>query len=115
MVFGARRTIIDAEHVPAILDADGYREISQQEAQVGDILVYSHDTGDVAHVALIVNVKANIEKAVFEIEALSQFGRDGEFFHAANDIPVSLELAGKISLAIWTERGRHNELGWNAK
>ncbi|MFN7937068.1 MAG: hypothetical protein U0R19_27340 [Bryobacteraceae bacterium] len=86
MVFANRRTSIDPEYVPAILADDGFALVEQlADVHRGDVVVYTDDHGDIAHVGIVI---AN--ELIFgtrQVLVLSQFGRDGEYFHPHNDVP----------------------------
>ena len=85
MVFANRRTSIDPEYVPAILADDGYAPVELADVSRGDVVVYADDHGDIAHVGIVI---AN--ELIFgtrQVLVLSQFGRDGEYFHRHNDVP----------------------------
>lgn len=90
MVFGNRRTAIEPEHVPMILRDDGYVEVDREEnVTIGDVIVYEDEaTGEVLHVGWVVANHLAIEGgSVRKIRILSQFGRDGEYFHDHTDVP----------------------------
>jgi DNA-directed RNA polymerase subunit H (RpoH/RPB5) len=54
MAFANRRTCIEPDQVPMILEEDGYVEIAQPAAlMVGDVVVYERD-GETTHVAVVV-------------------------------------------------------------
>ena len=86
MVFAARRTVIDDDHVEMILREDGYRQINNKsELQIGDVVVYRND-GMISHVGTIARVSPNVREAQWEITVLSQWGADGEYFHLIDDV-----------------------------
>jgi hypothetical protein len=103
LVFGSRRTWIEPEHFAMITNDDGYRQVLAPEAvQVGDIAVW-FDHVEVLHVGLVVESKANIETATFDVTVLSKFGRDGEYLHSAEDLPDVMKYM-LPRLEYWTER-----------
>ncbi|MDX1984553.1 MAG: hypothetical protein SFV51_30055 [Bryobacteraceae bacterium] len=105
MVFANRRTCIDADHVPMILKDDGYVEVLDLEKVVaGDVIVYEDpQTCEVLHVGRVVsNQKIFSER---QIRILSQFGRDGEYFHDHTDIP---QVYGK-HFKFYSERRNEDE------
>ena len=87
MVFGARRTAIDAQYVPMILEEDGYHRVPHpNELMVGDLVVYKTDGGHVEHVGIIVCIKTTIYPPSRDITVLSQWGHLGEYFHDIDDV-----------------------------
>ena len=101
MVFATRRTWIEPEHLSVILQDDDYRQISSESELIrGDLVVYRDDAGSVSHVGVVAEVHTNVELATYEITVLSQWGRDGEYFHRADDVSAYL---GKPT-EYWTDR-----------
>ena len=100
MVFASRRTWVRAEDVPTILSDDGYRPTTRNESEYGDIVLYRDGGSRILHVALVIRRKARLASASFQITVLSQWGRDGEFFHDLDDVMPNL---GKPS-DFWTDR-----------
>ena len=100
MVFANRRTFIEPEHIPMILEDDKYSEVDPPSVMPGDVVVYkSPATDDIIHVGLVMS-----NEGVFEtrtIRVLSQFGRDGEYLHDANDVP---EMYGQPTVTFYSER-----------
>lgn len=108
MVFANRRTCIDAEHVPMILTDDAYVEVDDPaKVMAGDVIVYEKpETGEVLHVGRVVsNQVAFGSESSRQIKVLSQFGRDGEYFHDHTDVP---EAYGK-SFKFYSERRSADE------
>ena len=101
MVFASRRTWVGPETMPMILGDDEYRPLpNDDDLTAGDVVVYRDEEGAVAHVGLVTEVKTNIEKAQWEVFVLSQWGRDGEYFHRLDDVNL---LLGKPT-EYWTDR-----------
>ena len=101
MVFGARRTVIEPDHVPLILNEDGYQEVKDEnDLMVGDVVVYKTDNGDVGHVGIIVRIKVAVNPPHRQITVLSQWGLHGEFFHDIDD--VEPEYGNRKEF--WTDR-----------
>lgn len=99
LVFGSRRTAVDIEDVLKIFADDGYRSISNDEAQNGDVVLYETRKGP-AHVGVLWD---RLDPLLKIPVVLSQWGLDGEYFHAIED--VNDEWRYRIS--IWTERLIH--------
>lgn len=89
MVFANRRTCIEPEEVPMILEEDGYAQVAQAAAVVaGDVVVYEAD-GEISHVAMVVSNEPNLADGTSKIRVLSQWGFDGEYFHDYRDVHPS--------------------------
>jgi hypothetical protein len=87
MVFGARRTCIDTDELPMILKDDEYRHLgSVNDVTNGDVVVYRDAGHRVTHVGLVSDVRLDIERGTPHITVLSQWGRDGEYFHRVDDV-----------------------------
>jgi hypothetical protein len=86
MVFAARRTWVDTDHISRIFEDDGYRPCQgRADIMAGDIVVYRKDLhGPIQHVGVI--VRPLIDQASWLV--LSQFGSDGEYFHSENEVPL---------------------------
>ena len=57
MAFANRRTCIEPEQVPMILQEDGYAEVPQAASVItGDIVIYELD-GEISHVGIVVSNK----------------------------------------------------------
>ena len=101
MVFGARRTVIEPEHVPMILDEDGYRRIhGDGDLKLGDVVVYKDDNDEIGHVGIVICIKAICDPPKRDITVLSQWGLHGEYFHDIDD--VEPDYGGRKEF--WTDR-----------
>jgi hypothetical protein len=102
MVFAARRTWIDPDQLPLILNEDGYRKLpGLDEAEVGDVVVYRHPgEGHVTHVGMVIEVKIDVARAARALTVLSKWGQHGEYVHALSDVPVPLG----VPVEVWTDR-----------
>lgn len=100
-VFGSRRTWIEPGYLEMILSEDGLRKLSEgSEIMVGDIVVYRDDDGDASHVGLVSEIRIDIPTASRDIMILSQWGRDGEYFHPVSDVSPFLGTPTEY----WTDR-----------
>ena len=80
---------------------DEYRKLSPGEVpEVGDVVVYKDQRGNVSHVRLIAQVIPGARQEP-EFRVLSQWGQDGEYFHNINDVNPLLGSANEF----WTDRG----------
>lgn len=101
MVFATRRTWIDPDELKMILEDDEYRQLSPNEHVVpGDIVVYKDGSGAVSHVGIVSEIRVDLAIAKREVRVLSQWGRDGEYFHRVNDVPQGLGSPSEF----WTDR-----------
>ena len=100
LVFANRRTCIDPKHLQMILRDDGYTKTTCKELQPGDIVVYRDDDGNATHVGIVFKIEINLIDADRKIIVLSQWGRDGEYFHPVNEVN---ELLGNPT-EYWTDR-----------
>ncbi len=101
MIFASRRTWVDPSSVQMILDEDEYRKLSEiKEVKVGDVVVYRRDTQEIRHVAIILERKANVADASWEVTVLSQWGGEGEFVHSLDDVPSAYGRP----IEYWTDR-----------
>ncbi len=100
LVFASRRTWIEIDHLPMILKEDEYRQIPPKEVQVGDVLVYRDDRGEVTHIGIVFDYTPDVQAASFATRVLSQWGADGEYFHDAEDVTHWLGRPREF----WTER-----------
>ncbi len=98
MIFANRRTWIDIEHIYAILKEDGYKEISDQKLDAGDIVLYT-DANKPSHVGIITCVYPSIGQ-ILNTRVLSKWGRDGEVEHHLDDVPA---FCGKPT-SFWSEK-----------
>jgi hypothetical protein len=102
MVFANRRTFIEPDHIPMILEDDQYAEVEPTTVTPGDVVVYKHaKTADIIHVGMVISVEGMFETK--KIRVLSQFGRDGEYFHDATDIPEMYTAHGPPIIKFYSE------------
>jgi len=73
-----------------ILKDDGYLPVTESEVVPGDVVIYKFD-GEIAHVAVVIG-RPVLQNSDSQIDVLSQWGKDGEYFHEHRDVPV---LMGK--------------------
>ena len=100
MVFASRRTWIDTEELGEVLRDDQYRRLSDEDEVIeGDVVVY-RDRDVVTHVGIVARVQPDLTQAVTNITVLSQWGRDGEYFHRIDDINPRLGTP----VEFWTDR-----------
>lgn len=101
MVFAARRTCIDTDELQMIFDDDEHHKLhSLNDVMDGDVVVYRDDTGHVSHVGLVSDVRLDIREGTLHITVLSQWGRDGEYFHRVDDVHPFLGTPAEY----WTDR-----------
>jgi hypothetical protein len=88
MAFANRRTWVEPEHVPMILQDDAYTRVETAAAVMpGDVVVYENETpGEVSHVAIVVSNDPNVEDGSSRVEVLSQWGSHGEYLHDYRDV-----------------------------
>jgi hypothetical protein len=101
LVFGGRRLWIEPENFKAIADGDGYRDVAEAAATIGDVVAYRRTDQTVVHVGFVIAKKGNFEQGTWEITVLSQWGADGEWIHALRDVPEGL---GTLNPTFLTER-----------
>jgi hypothetical protein len=95
-VFGSRRTVIDIDHVQRILKDDGYYPVIEEKAAEGDVVLYYGRDGTPTHIGIL----WRIDRAFGQKTVLSQWGRDGEFFHALADVMEDWA----VKTTFWSER-----------
>jgi hypothetical protein len=102
LVVASRRTWVDPAYLLAILVQDGYRRLrGPEEAEVGDVVVYRDDSGEVSHVGLVSRKKIiDPRNGTDYLQVLSKWGADGEYFHDVSDVPY---LLGRPT-EYWTDR-----------
>ena len=101
LLFASRRTWIDPESLGMILAEDEYRQLGGlHEAYVGDIVVYRDSEGDVAHVAVIIELEPVIQTASWKVTVISKWGADGEYVHPLDELPDRLGSATEY----WADR-----------
>jgi len=99
MVFANRRTFIEPEQIPMILQDDEYIEVRPDDLMPGDVVLYKDpDTEDIKHVGLVLAAEMMFETK--RIRVLSQFGRDGEYIHDLDDVP---NFYGKTVVRFYSE------------
>lgn len=103
MVFANRRTFIEPEQIPMILQDDEYTEVVRtDDLMPGDVVLYKDPrTDDVKHVGLVLAAEVMFETK--RIRVLSQFGRDGEYVHDLDDVP---DFYGKMVVKFYSESRR---------
>jgi hypothetical protein len=101
MIFASRRTYVEPEHLQRILEDDEYQRIpSRDEALPGDVVVYRNEQGTVVHVGVVAQMITNLREGTREVEVLSQWGGDGEYFHRADDVHPQLGSPSEY----WSDR-----------
>ena len=96
MVFANRRTCIEPDAIPDILEDDGYVAIDSPAAvSPGDIVIYER-SGEISHVAVVISNNPNCADGSSSIMVLSQWGSDGEYFHDHSDVPPLLGRPAKF-------------------
>lgn len=96
MVFACRRTHIDSDWLPEILNRDGYSLIEETDVVIADLVVYFLNSRP-KHVGIVVDVCRIGETTA--IHVLSQWGASGEYFHPAQNVPIIFGCP-----TYWTER-----------
>lgn len=90
LIFASRRTNVDTDELSWILSDDDYKEVSEDQVEVGDLIMYRPDHGQTAnHVGIIVEIMPNIAAAQRNFRVLSQWGSNGEYLHEAADVPTN--------------------------
>ena len=103
MAFANRRTCIEPEEVPMILQDDEYSEVARPaDVMPGDLVIYEKEAGEVSHVAVVVSNDPRLTDGGSVIRVLSQWGSDGEYLHDYRDVPPLLGLPVKF----YSERRR---------
>ncbi len=102
IIVASRRTWVDPDHLLTILSQDGYRRLrGPEETEVGDVVVYRDDSGDVSHVGLVSRKKiVDPRNGSDYLQVLSKWGADGEYFHDLHDVPYLLGRPAEF----WTDR-----------
>lgn len=98
MAFAVRRTWIDTEHLGQIYEEDGYR--TSRVGELGDIVVYRDQKGDIQHVAIVIAVEIDLATGNRSLMVLSKWGGDGEYVHPIDHVPESF---GRVT-EFWTDR-----------
>lgn len=99
LVFACRRTHIHTDQIRSILAEDGYRQISINETQIGDIVIYKDGAED-SHVGIIQRKNLVTDEDQSGIVVLSKWGQFGEFSHRLNQVPVDYGQ----DVQYWTDR-----------
>jgi hypothetical protein len=98
MALASRRTcVFEDEDIRQILVEDEYTKIPRNEARVGDFVVYTFDTNEVTHVAVI--TRQPLEDPD-NMSVMSAWGQDGEYYHQVTDVPPLLGTPTEY----WTDR-----------
>jgi hypothetical protein len=91
LVFASRRTCIDAEHTEWIMSDDEYQVVQERkDVERGDLVIYRNKKSEVTHVAVVWDKCLDVETGKWSFYCLSQWGSDGEYFHAEDEVPVWL-------------------------
>ena len=89
LVFASRRTNVDPGELSWILQDDGYKQISEDMVEIGDLVVYRHDKEKpIVHIGVIVEKEADVRSAKMRFSVLSQWSFHGEYFHEATHVPT---------------------------
>lgn len=101
MCFASRRTWVDPDNLATILRDDEFQRINTiDRVMEGDVVVYRNASGEVVHVGIVVKAGLVRADAQREIIVLSQWGGDGEYFHAIDDLNPRLGQPFEF----WTDR-----------
>ena len=100
LVFASRRTWVEIEHVETFLADDGYRQIPGDDLRVGDLVIYRDVSGDPTHVGIVTQLSPYRPDQTRDVYVLSQWGRDGEYFHRIDDVNHNLGTPADF----WTDR-----------
>jgi hypothetical protein len=101
LVFGSRRTCIDTDSFLLIKDDDELTRVSSiADVVVGDIIVYRDNFKNITHVGLVIEKKPKLVDGSYELNILSQWGADGEYFHRIDDVNKNLGTPAEF----WTDR-----------
>jgi hypothetical protein len=100
-VFAGRRTHVSSDHLPMILEKDGYYKVSDlQRLWVGDIVVYENAEGEATHVGQVVEIQSSVQDGGRKVMILSKWGTYGEYLHEISDVPSMLGAPKTY----WSER-----------
>lgn len=109
LVWAARRTAIyEGSAWDRILSDDGYREIHEGSARVGDLAIYADPDPKVGflHVGLVVSfdpvLTGSLNKVPRVLSKLSDFS--GEIAHRAPDIMALYKSPLNAQIRYWTDR-----------
>lgn len=84
-VFASRRTGILPNELMKILTEDCYKEISKDNVNEGDVVIYISSIGDIEHSGLVVERPNKNNHNTPQI--ISKWGKANEFFHPVNYSP----------------------------
>jgi hypothetical protein len=101
LVFASRRTWVDTDHVPMILEEDGYYKVpALDQLKAGDVVIYRDENGTITHIGSVLSIEPVVSNATWKITVLSQWGADGEYVHPPEYVPRHLGRPTEY----WTER-----------
>lgn len=101
LVFSSRRAWIEPEHIPMILEEDGYYKVDDEgKIMPGDLVLYQNNSGEISHIGIVLERSPNVKTASWKIVVVSQWGGDGEYIHEIDDV---LDCLGRPS-EYWSER-----------
>jgi hypothetical protein len=98
MIFASRRVWIEIDDINKLLQEDGYRPISREQAVIGDVVLYKYNNGEPAHIGIIYAIETIGQ--TLNIRVLSKWGRYPEFTHFLESVP---DMLGR-PLEYYTER-----------
>lgn len=84
LAFASRRTwIYDEAEVRKILEDDGYQPLPWDASiwDIGDVVLYRTDDGEISHVAVVVERRADLLSGDTVIQVISAWGESGEYLH----------------------------------
>jgi hypothetical protein len=101
MVFASRRTWVEPDYIPQILEEDGYQLLPGlfEKAEIGDVVVYKK-SGQIEHVGIIIEKIENPADASVSFKVLSKWGPWAEYIHDPHDV---LPGFGEPT-EVWTDR-----------
>ena len=95
MVFASRRVSVHPDEIATFLRDDGYRQLdSRAELQSGDLVLYLEGQESVAsHIGVVqccepLRLADGSQASEMVIWVLSKWGRDGEYVHKIEDVPI---------------------------
>ena len=100
LVFASRRTWVDIDHLQTFLEDDGYRQIPDSDLRMGDLVIYRDESGEPTHVGIVAQMSPYTPSHTRDVYVLSQWGRDGEYFHRIDDVNHNLGTPAEF----WTDR-----------
>lgn len=97
LAFASRRTWVDLDQVRTILDDDGYAKVDKErDVRPGDVAVYLRPDDEYEHVAIVLHVEPDVERASFRFLVISKWGVNGEYIHDLRHIPMTGGVATRI-------------------